>query len=309
MGEPSGFWSELRQDPRHATEIAIRHAQPLLAPHVEMWWSKTHAARPSEPPDRTARRVLRRSAGVARRGGLVTGSSFYVGMPPALAMIYCEQVVLVLRIAAAFGRDPTDPLRAAEYLYLQGRYPTARAAAKALDAALHPVARPRHPPSFRSALQVVGQLPSMIGLHVLRFRKRSIVEKAIAVLEIASYFVPLLSLPIWAFANARSTRRLGRAAIDFYRQAPDESGGLPALVLPSRPDPRTRRLLIGTAVPLALAMGALFSFLPLGWFQHGIRWLGLAIGETVIALTFARLVRLTRVPKTGATYATARHAI
>ena len=296
VSEPRSFWSELRQDPRHATEIALRHAQPQLAPHVERWWAKTHQARPSEPPDRTARRVLRRSTHVARRGGLVTGSSFYVGMPPAIAMIYCEQVVLALRIAAAFGRDPSDPIRAAEFLHLQGRYPTVHEAALALSRVGSPPVRQPSPRNLRSAVQVIGQLPSMIGLRVLRFRQRSLLDKVIAVIEVASYFVPGVSLPIWAFANARATRRLGRAAIAYYSQPSPEQTPLPALVLPPRPEPRVRRVLIGTAVPLALGMGVLFSLLPLGGFQHGIRWIGLAIGETVIALTFSRLIRLTRVP-------------
>jgi hypothetical protein len=210
-------------------------------------------------------------------------------------MIYCEQVVLVLRIAAAFGREPSDPIRAAEFLYLQGRYPTVYEAALALCKAGRSSVRRPSKGNLRGALQVAGQLPSMIGLRVRRFRKRSLFDKAIAVGEVASYFVPVVSLPIWVIANAIATRRLGRAAIDYYGRPETEVSGLPALVLPSRPEPRVRRLLIGTAVPMALAMGVVFSFLPLGRYQHGLRWIGLAIGETVIALTFARLVRLTRV--------------
>lgn len=297
MGQSSGFWNELRGDPGHATETVLRHAQAQLAPHVQMWHSKTREARPTESPDRTARRVLHRSTGVARRGGLVTGSSFYVGMPPAIAMLYCEQVVLVLRIAAAFGREPGDPLRAAEFLHIQGRYPTVQAAAAALhDAGSRPDRRPLTW-DLRTMASIVRQVPSMIGLRMTRFRARSPLEKVIAVMEVLSYFVPIVSLPVWAFANAHATRRLGRAALRFYDQPAQEPGTTPALTLPLRPEPRIRGLIIGTVVPLALAMGVLFFFLPLGIDQHG-RWIGLAIGETSLALTFARLIRLTRVPKT-----------
>ena len=63
---------------------------------------------------------------------MITGSSFYVGMLPAMAMIYFEQLNAVLRIAAVFGRDPSEPVRAAEILVVQGRYPTVAEAAGAL---------------------------------------------------------------------------------------------------------------------------------------------------------------------------------
>lgn len=95
------------------SEIGVLYSLPQLAPHVRRWWQKKSHSAPTDDPRRTARRVLRRSTNVARRGGLITGSSFYVGMVPAMAMIYCEQLVIVLRIAAVFGRDPTDPVRAA----------------------------------------------------------------------------------------------------------------------------------------------------------------------------------------------------
>ncbi len=56
-------------------------------------------------------------------------------MLPAMAMIYCEQLVVVLRIAAIYGRDPTDAARAAEILVVQGPYPSVTAATEALQTA------------------------------------------------------------------------------------------------------------------------------------------------------------------------------
>ena len=41
------------------------------------------------------------------------GSSFYIGMPSAMAMLYCHQLLLVLRIAALYGREPAHAARAA----------------------------------------------------------------------------------------------------------------------------------------------------------------------------------------------------
>jgi hypothetical protein len=289
-----GLWPALRRDPKHAPEIAVLYALPQLAPHVQKWWLEKSTKHPSAPPARMAKRVVRRSTGVARRGGLITGSSFYVGMAPAMAMIYCEQLVLALRIAAVYGRDPMDPIRAADILVIQGRYESVSNAAAALRQAGIP-----HPETTRSErrafFDVVSQLPSMIGLRIRRFSARSPLEIVIVGAEVASYLVPVISLPVWAFASARAMRRLGRAASDFYSRPETDLRLDSPILLPPRPTARTRRIVIASVVPLALALGVLFSLLPVGALHPGLRWLGLVIGELALLLTFARLIRLTRI--------------
>ncbi len=135
---PAAMWRALRLDPRHAAEVSVLYALPLLIPHVEHWRRSNVDRHPTETSDKMARRVVRRSTSVARRGGLITGSTFYVGLLPAMAMIYVEQLTAVLRIAAVFGRDPAEPVRAAEILVIQGRYPTVAQAALALQGAGRP---------------------------------------------------------------------------------------------------------------------------------------------------------------------------
>jgi hypothetical protein len=292
--QSTGLWQALRHDPKHAPETAVLHALPQLAPHVEKWWSRTLRRRSSDPPERLARRVLRRSTGVARRGGLITGSSFYVGMVPAMAMIYCEQLVVVLRLAAVYGRDPMDPIRAAEILVIQGRYPTIEDAAAALGNAGSTAENRRLTANTHTIFNIVRQLPSMIGLRIRKFT-RSPFDLVVTSAEIASYLVPVISLPVWAFASARATRRLGRAAINFYSRPATDLAPDTEFVLPPRPAIRTRRIVIGSVVPLAVALGVLFSLLPLGTHRPGIRWIGLVLGEIALLLTFARLIRLTHV--------------
>jgi len=212
-------------------------------------------------------------------------------MIPAMAMIYCEQLVVVLRIAAAYGRDPNDPLRAAEILVIQDRYSTVQEAAAALQRAGAASHRSDH--NVRTFVEVIRLMPAMIGLHVRRFT-RSPIDLLIAAAEVASFLVPVVSLPVWAIANARATRRLGHAAIDFYKGPFTVSRLETSLVLPPRPRPRTRSLMILSVVPLALALGALFYLLPIGRYRHGLQWVGLIIGELALLWTFARLIRVTR---------------
>jgi hypothetical protein len=229
---------------------------------------------------------------VARRGGAITGSSFYVAMLPAMLMIYCEQLAVVLRIAAIYGRDPGDPTRAAEILVLQGRYPDVAAAA----AALRQVGRkpPRQLPSTRSATvaSALRQLPSMIGLQARRIKTP--MDAVILIVEVGAFVFPVISIPVWMYANARATRRLGEAAIGYYRTAPTIDAGAAGLVLPAPPTRRRRRLFIATAVPLAAAFGVLAAFLPFGRYGHHLRWVGLALAELALVLIFARLIRITK---------------
>jgi hypothetical protein len=295
-GAPS-LWEALRHNPTRASEVGVLYALPQLAPHVRYWWSKQSDSTRNDDPKRAARRVLRRSTGVARRGGLITGSSFYVGMIPAIAMLYCEQLVVVLRIAAVYGREPGDPLRAAEILVIQGRYATLDEAAAALE-------RVQRPGSTRSAgagtaFRALQELPSMIGLRLRRVNWRNPIDVLVTGAEIASYLVPVISLPVWAYASARAMRRVGRSAIEFYGAAPHERPSL-TVVLPPRPSPRTRTLLIGSMVPLGIVLGVLFYWFPFGPGHTALRLIGLAIGELALVLTSARLIRLTRVPAASA---------
>jgi hypothetical protein len=297
---PAAMWRALRLDPRRAAEVSVLYTLPQLMPHVEHWRRTIVARHPTEPADKMARRVLRRSTSVARRGGLIAGSSFYVGMLPAMAMIYFEQLTVVLRLAAVFGRDPTEPVRGAEILVIQGRYPTVGEAAVALQRAGRPAAKRPVATEARTIGDVVRQLPSMIGLHVRKVRAASPIDLVVAAIEVASFVVPVVSIPIWTIASARAMRRLGRAAVAFYTYEPvDEGQAAPAVRLPPRPTPRTRRLVIGTIVPLALALGVVITLLPISRWQHGLLWFGLVLGELTLLLTFARLIRITRVPTGG----------
>ncbi len=93
---------------------------------------------------------------------------------PAMAMIYCEQFILVLRIAAVYGRDPKDPARVAEILVIQGRYSSVRDAAAVLCTV--GTARNSRPEETEvgTVVGVIRQLPSMIGLHVREFARSPI---------------------------------------------------------------------------------------------------------------------------------------
>ncbi len=138
----------------------------------------------------------------------------------------------------------------------------------------------------------------MIGLQIRRFRTP--MDVAVGIVEVISFVFPVVSIPVWAFASARATRRLGRAAIRYYNQPPIADDAPATLILPPPPTPRHRRRFIATLVPLAVALGVLAAILPFGRYTHNLRWAGLALAELALLLTFARLIRITS-PSTRST--------
>jgi hypothetical protein len=209
-----------------------------------------------------------------------------------MAMIYCEQLAVVLRIAAIYGRDPNDPARAPEILVLQGRYPTVAAAAVALRQAGSKPARQSDSKPSAGPASALRQIPSMIGLQARRIKTP--MDAVILIVEVVAFVFPVISIPVWMYANARATRRLGQAAIHYYRQpATTETSPLDVVLLAPLTR-RRRRQFIATAVPLAAAFGVLAAFLPFGRWGHHLQWVGLVLAELALILTFARLIRITK---------------
>ena len=50
---------------------------------------------------------------------------------------------------------------------------------------------------------------------------RNPLDVVIGAVEAVSYFVPVVSIPVWIYANSRATGRLGKAAISFYSDPSD----------------------------------------------------------------------------------------
>jgi hypothetical protein len=130
--QPPTLVRGLRHDPHHAPELVLLHTVPQLSPQVRRWHASLLRRHPQTDVDKLTANLIRRATALARWDGGVTGSSFYFGMPPAIASLYCRQVMTVLQIAALFGYDPTDLARLVDLLVIQGRHPDAEAASAAL---------------------------------------------------------------------------------------------------------------------------------------------------------------------------------
>ncbi|HWD71957.1 MAG TPA: hypothetical protein VG779_05460 [Actinomycetota bacterium] len=284
----------VRADPHHASELVLLRVLAQLAPNV------TARNKAGDPVEQTTKRLIRRATSLARRDGAITGSSFYVGMPSAMAMIYCHRLLLVLRIAALYGREPAEAARAAEMLVFQGRYADMETAAAALRRAGTAPSPDHHGFSIRTTVvQTVRQVPQMVGVRVQRVRRGGPWGMVISGATLASYLVPFVGVPAWAASNGRATRQLGRAAVAYYAAHPEPPAPDPEVVLPPRPGPRARILLTCAVIAAGVILGVAAAMIPLGTTHLEVpRWVVIVLMELFLAVTFSRLLWITRQPST-----------
>jgi hypothetical protein len=292
--QPPTLVRGLRHDPHHAPELLLLHAVPQLSPQVGRWHASLLRRHPQTDVDKLSAKLIRRATAQARFDGAVSGSSFYVGMPPAIASLYCRQVMTVLQIAALFGYDPTDPARLVDLLVIQGRHPHAEAASAALRTAgaTAPGADGHHVPNAFTAMRhALGHVPGMVGMRFNAFRTGGPFNAMLSVAKVASYLVPVLGMPAWAIDQARVTRKLGSDAVAFYaaRTGPDPAFGV---VLPPPLKPRTRQLFTAGVVALGVLLAILAAVVRVGALAE--RWTVLVFAELFLVVTVGRLLWITR---------------
>lgn len=295
---PNTLVRAIRRDPARAADLAVLYAWPHLVPEAERW-RRRRDGRAERNVDEVSRRLIRRTVALARRDGALAGTSFYVGLPAALASMYLHQLLMVLEIAELYGHDPADPARAAEILVIQGRYDTPAAAAAALRTLGSPrTSSHRHGP-VSAVIEAMSHVPSIIGLKVRSVRSGNVVSIVLAVLQIVSYLVPVLSMPVCAASSAQATRRLGRSAREYYSTTPSSKDAPDPFPLPTRRGYRVRHLESAALVMSGLAVVGLSLLWTVD--HHGIR-IGLVLAEGAVAVTFARLWWITRPgPRPGVT--------
>jgi hypothetical protein len=287
------LWTALRRDPGQFFELATLYALPQLSPEVIRWSETWPLRHPGETPLQLALRANREATRTAAFGGALIGSSFYVGIIPATAMIYFDQLVTILRVAAIYGHDPADPLRAAEILVIQGRYRSIAEANQGLQSAAAGSERAIKPGRLARLRIAIRELLAMIGLQLNRFR--SPVEVIVTSAEVVAYLIPLISIPVWMVANMRTAKRLGRDATDFYHQYPITSEARANIEPPPLAQRHRRRYFIGKIIASAVIFAGLtLVILPRGYLSHHLPFGGFLLAETVLIWSLVRLIRITR---------------
>jgi hypothetical protein len=280
------------RDPDHVAERLTLYAADALGPPSREWAERVTSERPDAPRAHIAEELRQQSARVARVDGAVAGTPFFVALVPGYVGYLWQEARMTLRIAALYGRDPTDMQTAAEALVLRGVHPTIDAAERALrEARAHPLP---DAPSKRRPLRtwydsvyrllVFGGFLGAPGDEgVERSRLRTVAGFVLATLIWATTWIfPVTFMIAMSWACESHARTLGRRALAFYDGEAASAQAAAALAAARHDRGRDRRRAIrGIGLGLSIAIPIVF----VAYANHirntvGINWLG-AIGALV----------------------------
>jgi hypothetical protein len=201
---PPDLIARLRAAPARAPETFALAAVQVHGPAARRW-AEGERAKGRRSERELARRVKARHATLARAEGAATGIGGIITFLPDLVSLLWIQARLVIFLAAAHGRDPEDPRRAAELLHLRDLYDTVDEAQAALEGT------GRHVVLASADKAVRGREESALVSGLLRFAGKR------AARGLAGRMVPGVAVLFNAVGNERDTRALADRAIAFYR--------------------------------------------------------------------------------------------
>jgi hypothetical protein len=201
---PASLWSRLRSDPVRAPEHLALAAADRHGPAAAAWLRERRAFY-ADDPERLARMAVKRHVNLARLEGAALGVGGIATVIPDVAAVTWVQSRMVFFVAAAFRRDPCDPMRPAELLVLQGVYDDPAEARRALDGAGTTIAE------------------AWIGTRLARdeelYRRLARMAGRAATTRLFARAIPGFAIAANALGNGRDTKAMGRRAIAFYRGA------------------------------------------------------------------------------------------
>jgi hypothetical protein len=198
---PESLWKRLRAEPDRAPEYIALAAAERFAPAAENW---VRIAGPGHTPEQLARVAYKKHVRLARLEGGALGLGGVITAGPDLVALLWIQSRMVFYIAAAYGYGPRDPMRPAELLTLQGVYPSAEEARRALDGV-----------GKRLAVAMAQRALTSSDREAIHMRLAKYAAKRMAH-RYAGRLIPLVGAPLGALQNAGATKDLGKRALKYY---------------------------------------------------------------------------------------------
>ncbi|WP_328851195.1 hypothetical protein OG994_25465 [Micromonospora globbae] len=191
--------------PGFAPELLALAAVEALGPGAGAWAERLRMAYPDATPDGLARLATRRFVRLAGAGGATAALAGVLAPLAELAAVLWTQANLVLHLAAAYGRDPAHPDRAAELLVLTQVHPDGSSARTALEAAraLDGPEEAPWPRAAEAAWRLAAPLAAQAGGWLA--------------LRLASRLLPGAAVLAAAAGDAAAAERLAARAITAYR--------------------------------------------------------------------------------------------
>ncbi len=198
---PRSLWRRVLAQPERAPELIALAAADRFGPQAAEW---ARIAGPGHSPERLARVAYRKHVRIARlEGGALGLGGAFTAAPDMVALMWIQSR-MVFYIAAAYGYDPMHPMRPAELLALQGVYPSAAEARRALDGMGKLMAQAM----VEKAL--AGRSTENLQRRLIKYLAKRLARRY------AGRYIPLIGAPLGAIQNAAATKQVGKLTLSYY---------------------------------------------------------------------------------------------
>jgi len=199
---PKRVWDRILAEPDRAPEYIALAAAERFGPQAAAWVRDAGAG---HTPAELARVAFKKHVRLARLEGGALGVGGIITAAPDLVALLWIQSRMVFYIAAAYGYDPSHPMRPAEYLALQGLYDTPAEARQALDGVGKRMAQ-----AMAEQVLLSNRRTDALHLRLVKYITKRLARRY------AGRFIPFIGAPIGAIQNGSVTRQLGERSLKYY---------------------------------------------------------------------------------------------
>jgi hypothetical protein len=198
---PKRLWDRMLAEPDRAPEYIALAAAERFGPQAAEW---VRVAGAGHTPAELAQTAFKKHVRLARLEGGALGIGGVITAAPDLVVLLWVQSRMVFYIAAAYGYDPSHPMRPAEYLALQGLYDTPAEARQALDGIGKRMAQ------VLAERALLGRRTDALHLRLAKYIAKRMARRY------AGRLIPFVGAPIGAIQNGNATKQLGQRSLSYY---------------------------------------------------------------------------------------------
>jgi hypothetical protein len=222
------LWADPQYMPEHLALWSLKRFGPKAASAVE----KLRSSHPDADQGELDRMVIERQTRISMTEGAFVGGPFIVLIPVAFCAALLAQAQMALELAALAGHAPSDQMRAADLLVIQGAYASTPEASAALEKVERdPKAREGKRLPRGSRMNMIKRMAYMLGVIGSSGEKRSRLGTALQIALITAvvllgFVLPLIWVPVMGLAFRKSGIQMGERATEFYAQSRTSEAGV-----------------------------------------------------------------------------------
>lgn len=260
-------------DPQHMSEHIALWSLKRFGPRASASVERLREAHPDADPGELERLAIEHQTRVSMTEGAFVGGPFIVLIPVAFCAGLLAQAQMALEVAAIHGYAPTDQMRAADLLVIQGAYPSTDEASDGLGKVTRDPKQHEGKKLPRgSRMTMLKRMAYMLGLLGGTDEKPSRVRAWLQYALLGAVFLvglalPLVWVPYMAWAFRKSGLQMGRRATAFYRQKRTSETGVTVTAAPAvrvAMSAGVIRMGLLIAVPILVAVIALVTGADIG---------------------------------------------